>query len=1019
MATLPWQRDDSDDEDQAVDVNVTPDFDVEAVPLKEYYAGLNKRLQELQELMGSSSQYQMPSNFEKYMHGDIPVGALGNPLVSAKEYYEQLKQLRADSQVLYAVAPEVYRDVLWEDIDVADPAEYTYCRYTPVTTEDARDFGSDGYSLRVQHKFSRHIKLLVCVTLYNEDQDTLGKTLLGICENLEVLYRQYGRDGSKHGLDWQEVAVCIIQDGVSSCDPSVLASSTVQGFFSDLLIQEDAVGLPVSMHLFEYTARYKKHAGLDCYPPLQVVFASKTTNRGKLDSHCWFFDGFAYLLQPEICVLFDAGTKPMPMAMRNCYAHFRRNPYCGALTGELIVERPYRNFLTTVQFMEWKVSHILAKPIESLCGYMTVLPGAFSAFRWAAVEGEPLRRYFYGLYSQADLSAFEANMYLAEDRVLCLEIVARKNSKYLLEYVKEAVAEADPVTKLAGLIKQRRRWLNGTFFAMIYTLSNWSRIWTESHHSFSRKMLLSLEFCYLTMTTIASTWFGIAVFYTILDQLIKVTFNDNEVLKQIGNILSLIYLFLLVVELIVNLKNKPESVEKVHLFCTVYFMLYMVAFTGITIWYLTGYSAGSIFTSISRIGVILVVGSMLFCGMLHGDGLAFAGSFLQYWFFQPVFWNILQLNAFCNTDDITWGTKNLDTKKDATQTKSLLKSSMRYASGRQSKESKSFWKAMMKVHEKLTDINQIKAYNAIKEQKLKAFATYLLIAWLTSNIIFAQVVNIVSDLSWEECTESPAELYGNIIKSKVDDADNVQAVGYIVYTAQAILQKAASKYPFGGLPHFPEAYPILLSGNAQSDTSAGNIVTVLASSTEVFNSLPSALPTFSDWLNYSAGVNINKTQEGFDTLKLPAPDLNANDTVVCTTKYGRQYYITLQFIVLAFLVGSQALGSFIFIMMYYWRRISWRWRNRKGKQRIRRAATDQLALKKKFSDHEGFTVGSATTSMTEKVGTECMWYANQSQQGSDYNAEGSEYIVDDDNMSQGYTLETSPSATSLRRHVSL
>lgn len=51
-----------------------------------------------------------------------------------------------------------------------------------------------------------------------------------------------------------------------------------------------------------------------------------------------------------------------------------------------------------------------------------------------------------------------------------------------LEYIKEAVAEADPVTGLAGLIKQRRRWLNGTFFAMIYTLSNWARIWTESHH---------------------------------------------------------------------------------------------------------------------------------------------------------------------------------------------------------------------------------------------------------------------------------------------------------------------------------------------------------------------------------------------------------------------------------------------------------------------------------------------------------------------------------------------------------
>lgn len=149
-------------------------------------------------------------------------------------------------QVYYPVAPEVHRDLLWEDVDVADPAEYTFCRYTPITTEvrvcwgeggpcssdstvfwlgdagqddhctayavvpvcwhgrylgsspaclidvsfllppnppqDARDFGSDGYSLRVQHKFSRHIKLLICVTLYNEDQETLGKTLLGICE---------------------------------------------------------------------------------------------------------------------------------------------------------------------------------------------------------------------------------------------------------------------------------------------------------------------------------------------------------------------------------------------------------------------------------------------------------------------------------------------------------------------------------------------------------------------------------------------------------------------------------------------------------------------------------------------------------------------------------------------------------------------------------------------------------------------------------------------------------------------
>ena len=53
--------------------------------------------------------------------------------------------------------------------------------------------------------------------------------------------------------------------------------------------------------------RFKKYAGLDNYPPLQIMFATKGKNKGKLDSHCWYFDAFCYLLQPDYCVLFDAG----------------------------------------------------------------------------------------------------------------------------------------------------------------------------------------------------------------------------------------------------------------------------------------------------------------------------------------------------------------------------------------------------------------------------------------------------------------------------------------------------------------------------------------------------------------------------------------------------------------------------------------------------------------------------------------------------------------------------------------
>lgn len=62
-----------------------------------------------------------------------------------------------------------------------------------------------------------------------------------------------------------------------------------------------------------------------------------------------------------------------------------------------------------------------------------------------------------------------------------------------------AIATTDIPSNLNILIRQRRRWLNGSFFAGLYAMKEWSRLYTESGHSFGRKLLLTCQLVYLSV----------------------------------------------------------------------------------------------------------------------------------------------------------------------------------------------------------------------------------------------------------------------------------------------------------------------------------------------------------------------------------------------------------------------------------------------------------------------------------------------------------------------------------------
>lgn len=133
--------------------------------------------------------------------------------------------------------------------------------------------------------------------------------------------------------------------------------------------------------------------------------------------------------------------------------------------------------------------------------------------------GRPLEQYFHGDHTLSarfgkkgidGMNIFKKNMFLAEDRILCFELVAKAGSKWHLTYVRASKAETDVPEGAAEFISQRRRWLNGSFAAGIYSLMHFGRMYSSSHN-IVRMFFLHVQLIYNIFATFMS-WFSIGMY---------------------------------------------------------------------------------------------------------------------------------------------------------------------------------------------------------------------------------------------------------------------------------------------------------------------------------------------------------------------------------------------------------------------------------------------------------------------------------------------------------------------------
>ena len=97
----------------------------------------------------------------------------------------------------------------------------------------------------------------------------------------------------------------------------------------------------VEAHLFEYTTSLALGPDLRFkgpekrIVPTQIIFCLKEKNAKKINSHRWFFNGMCPVLQPNICVLLDVGTRPHPKSIYHLWKAFDKNSNVGGACGEI------------------------------------------------------------------------------------------------------------------------------------------------------------------------------------------------------------------------------------------------------------------------------------------------------------------------------------------------------------------------------------------------------------------------------------------------------------------------------------------------------------------------------------------------------------------------------------------------------------------------------------------------------------------------------------------------------------
>lgn len=303
-------------------------------------------------------------------------------------------------------------------------------------------------------------------------------------------------------------------------------------------------------------------------------------------------------------------------------------------------------------------------------------------------------------------------------------------------------------------ISQRRRWLNGAFFAAVYSLVQFRQI-LATDHTIARKILLYIEFVY-QFVQLLFTYFSLANFYLTF-YFVAGGLTDKAVDPFGHNIGSVIFtilrytcVLLIATQFILSLGNRPQGAKKLYLASMIIYGVIMTytsfACIYIVVRQLTSKSqdlaiGNNVFTNLI-VSMASTIGLYFVMSFLYLEPWHMFTSSLQYFLLLPSYICTLQVYAFCNTHDVTWGTKG----------DNVMKTDLGGAVGKgqtvelempseQLDIDSGYDEALRNLRDRLAVAESPVSEAQMQEDYYKSVRTYMVVTWMIANGILAMAVS--------------------------------------------------------------------------------------------------------------------------------------------------------------------------------------------------------------------------------------------------------------------------------------